>query len=335
MEFVRKKRYVRYHDPKCKTYLRIDFRFRCAYCRTHESELIIGERVFEKDHFKPQAKFANSEDVHRYDNLFYSCKLCNGKSGKSDKWEDDLLNPCNDDIYGEGNHILEQENEIDDFKLLSLTPQGEKYIQIFNLNQLDHRKIRGKRWVLKQKNIAKIEKISNIELNLKMLDYNDQNRAIIDSLKNEIQELKDEILEVETVYSVTSKTDDIIRFEESIRKYVELKAVYYQYDLDYEFLYKNRIVKCDVHIEDDIVFNNGEVQKRICVGQADDWKELDDRICMILFNKSNGKIYYSNVKKILLDSAMNGSRQFFVIKINESEELNDNNVQRFYNEFFN
>lgn len=34
-------------------YLRNDFRFECAYCRMKEKDNIMGEQVFEKDHFVP------------------------------------------------------------------------------------------------------------------------------------------------------------------------------------------------------------------------------------------------------------------------------------------
>lgn len=59
MIYIRKKHWDNYHSDKCKMYLRNDFRFECAYCRMKEKDNIMGEQVFEKDHF-----VSRQADVH-------------------------------------------------------------------------------------------------------------------------------------------------------------------------------------------------------------------------------------------------------------------------------
>lgn len=57
--------------------LRYDFWFSCAYCTLTEVE---GQTVaFEIDHYLPKNQFADL--MHDYENLYYSCKTCNGKKG--------------------------------------------------------------------------------------------------------------------------------------------------------------------------------------------------------------------------------------------------------------
>jgi uncharacterized protein (TIGR02646 family) len=55
--------------------------YRCVYCALRDNRLG-GLRVFHVEHFKPKSKFAELTNV--YDNLFYSCPICN--SFKKDSW---------------------------------------------------------------------------------------------------------------------------------------------------------------------------------------------------------------------------------------------------------
>lgn len=64
-----------------KPYLRIDFRWSCAYCTRHEAENG-GHYNFEIDHFRPMYIFPRIAST--YFNLYYSCRKCNRV--KSDTW---------------------------------------------------------------------------------------------------------------------------------------------------------------------------------------------------------------------------------------------------------
>ena len=123
-EFIRKKRFHKYADTRCKKFLSRDFMRQCAYCKIREGDLS-GPDDFEKDHFLPKAKNGGDE----YDNLYYSCVSCNGKSGKSDTWSNTLLDPCKDDIWGTHIRILES------YICEAMTPRGDEYIKTFKLNR--------------------------------------------------------------------------------------------------------------------------------------------------------------------------------------------------------
>ena len=51
MVYTRKRHWVTYYSEKCKMYLRNDFKFECAYCGMKEKYSVMGEQLFEKDHF--------------------------------------------------------------------------------------------------------------------------------------------------------------------------------------------------------------------------------------------------------------------------------------------
>lgn len=327
MEFVRKKRYVRYHNPKCKTYLRIDFGFQCAYCKTSEKEVIIGEKAFEKDHFKPQLKFTDSEDVHKYENLYYSCSLCNGKSGKSDYWDESLLNPCKDNIYGEDNHIAEPDEESRDFKLRRITDRGERYIEVFNLNQKDHRIIRKKRNVLKQSNKKRVEEICELKDKVQLITDIDLKSSIINIINDLVSGLNAYPYEI-------VKDDDVLNFERNIKRFVESKDIYDEYDLDYELTYNNKTIKCDVHIENEVAFESGILQRRINLQQALDWTSIGTGICFIVYDSAANSIYYSNVKELLMESDLSKVNQYLTINISKADELCEGNKSKFYSQFF-
>ncbi len=96
MEYRRRIRFVSYNSNKCKEYLRADFSYECAYCGLKESDTgALGDEYYEIDHFVPQNpenELDKIVDVHKYENLYYSCELCNSK--KSNIWSKELLDPC-------------------------------------------------------------------------------------------------------------------------------------------------------------------------------------------------------------------------------------------------
>lgn len=80
--------------------LRRDFRYRCAYCLTHEF-YVGGEAGCEIDHHRPvNGRFARPDLVNVYENLFWCCRECN--QNKGDIWPSDaeqsqrqhFLDPC-------------------------------------------------------------------------------------------------------------------------------------------------------------------------------------------------------------------------------------------------
>jgi uncharacterized protein (TIGR02646 family) len=84
-----------------KPFLRIDFDYRCAYCKSREV-VEGGSKKFHIDHYKPKSKFIKL--INDYFNLFYSCSECN--NAKNDFWPTILnrllhqfiLNPCEHDF---------------------------------------------------------------------------------------------------------------------------------------------------------------------------------------------------------------------------------------------
>lgn len=76
----------------------------CVYCTIHEGQFG-GERNFHVEHFKPQKDFP--EYANTYENLFYSCSICNAFKGES--WPGDItgamdtpgfINPSTTDYNG-------------------------------------------------------------------------------------------------------------------------------------------------------------------------------------------------------------------------------------------
>lgn len=63
---------------KYKPYLRREFNHECVFCASREPE-IGGTRNFHVDHYKPQSRFRDLENV--YSNLLYSCGGCNCYKG--------------------------------------------------------------------------------------------------------------------------------------------------------------------------------------------------------------------------------------------------------------
>jgi hypothetical protein len=84
-----------------KPFLRIDFEYRCSYCKNRET-VEGGSKKFHIDHYKPKKKFP--ELINDYLNLFYCCSECN--NAKKDFWPTMfdrlmrrfILNPCEYDF---------------------------------------------------------------------------------------------------------------------------------------------------------------------------------------------------------------------------------------------
>lgn len=140
MDYQRRERQVTYHSPSCKMYLRHDFKHRCAYCGIIEEILSpvpsARELLFEIDHFLPQD--SGTPDVHKYSNLYYSCKKCNGlKDNKRLP-----LDPCTDDIWYGDCPQFEIRDADKDYFVEPKTPAAEHYAEILQLNSRFHIEVR-------------------------------------------------------------------------------------------------------------------------------------------------------------------------------------------------
>lgn len=74
--------------PAFRPYVRQDFEQCCAYCYLHERHAG-GEKNFELDHFRPLKQFPKLRRV--FENLHWSCHVCNGIKSKSNHWPSDEL----------------------------------------------------------------------------------------------------------------------------------------------------------------------------------------------------------------------------------------------------
>ena len=114
--------------------LRWDFWYSCAYCTLSECEA--KAISFEIDHFVP--KFQGGSDA--YDNLMYSCKVCNGHKSKhfpSIELQEDGYRYIRTDEDDPEEHL-----ELTDLSLKPLTKAGEYTIEMLSLNRAFLREIR-------------------------------------------------------------------------------------------------------------------------------------------------------------------------------------------------
>ena len=118
-------------------YLRNDFKFECAYCGMKEKDNVMGEQLFEKDHFVSRQ---SDVDVDGYNNMVYACRKCNGT--KSNQNIEMILDPCKDDIYGGQNPHIRKSGAEDYYKLRGVTSQGQQLIDGLKLNSRFYRKMR-------------------------------------------------------------------------------------------------------------------------------------------------------------------------------------------------
>lgn len=318
-KYIRKKRYHNYHSKSCKKYLRIDFQYECAYCGTHEAESIHGLKSFEIDHFRPRSKFKNDPTIHNYENLYYSCQICNGE--KSDDWKGQLLNPCSDEIFVE--HIKEEMDE--KFKLIPNTVEGTDYIKILKLNQKTQRGIRQVRSRYQLKIEQRIHELERLLDNIKKLEDMDESSAkdaliLVQQLQKEIKgpyfELLDELgfdLEYEKAFEKTFNSiinDEVVNFQK----------VYEEHDLDYEIRTDTKLYRLYVRFEDNINFSNGIKQIRIPVDQATEWISHSNPIIILVFESAKEKIYYTSFNDYVSNNPI-VTENLYSVKIYQDNDL--------------
>lgn len=293
-EFIRKTRKINYYHNKCKKYLRFDFGYRCAYCGLHEFESILAYNSFQIDHFRPKKKFATLPDIDDYPNLFYSCSICNSRSGKSDRWDESLLNPCMDKIIGDEYHIKPSPDPIT-FKLVPNSEQGELFIDIIKLDQ-KQREIRRERYSrnasLDRKRVKLEEMIQDAMLTPESLEK----RMLLSYLKNEYKELDFEYLGPYYKAQILDE-DELIFFNliYQIDSQITIKQVYDENELDIMLQYADLSAKCYVEYTNKLKFRNG---KKVITFKEDIinyWRSESDKIMCLLVNTEEKLIYFSGL----------------------------------------
>jgi hypothetical protein len=131
-----------------REYLRRDFRFRCAYCLTHE-RFFQGGDSGEIDHFRPlhppqETGRDFSHLRNDYSNLYWSCSVCNNFKGN--KWPTDpeyeqgdrFCDPCEEDHE---DHWQMQA----DGTVFPVTKAGQYTIRALRLNRATL--VQHRRWI--------------------------------------------------------------------------------------------------------------------------------------------------------------------------------------------
>ncbi len=170
----------------------------CAYC---EASLNITSSAY-IDHFRPRSLFP--ELTFEYNNLNYSCQICN--RNKSDSWNKDYFNPSEENPE---KHIV--------FRGLlacKLDDRGQKMIDLLKINETKRLKLKEKTYegmlysIINAKSIinlvdkdvkstiemAKIKVIETIKFyNSLTKDGSDYCTMIRHNFKNQIQQLEKEL----------------------------------------------------------------------------------------------------------------------------------------------
>lgn len=309
MEYRRKIRWANYQTPKCKEYLRSDFSYECAYCKLQEKELgIIDSSYFEIDHFRPQSDTDEDFNPHLYFNLYYSCQKCNGE--KSDKWSENLLDPCRDDIFsGECPPIVEGYNPEFNFKYIAKNKKGELYIDTFKLNSRYNIKIR-KRRIHRENNILEIDKLID-EIICKFERKNDINNyeelsVLLDRLRNRKNE---EIIDL-------LKNSDFEDAKEYLNKRnIKNSIILEEYNMDMKIKLSNQSYYCELIVDktkDDVDIKI----KYISTEKLKSWHEnIKIPIGILYYYPNLGKMYFYNISDTLFSQKLDNLGKKVQVKI--------------------
>lgn len=293
MEYIRRKRYANYFDPKCKLYLRHDFNHECAYCKTHENDIsdkqVIAERFFEKDHFYPQA--TKIDDIHDYSNLFYSCEKCNGS--KSNEC-DDLLNPCEQDIFCGEKPYLTGGGIEDDFLYYAKSREAEYYRDVFQLNSRYHIKIRKARYqrILKKMEAKKI--LENIKISGKL---SNEEITILESCMN-----LDNIAETKEIICGNSEMGHYFC---EIAQLLDVAGIKYEiildeYNQDFKIQIDDQFYNCEVQV-DKRKNCVSELHKRLSLNYILNWTDKDINYGMLYYLPNVQQLFFYPINKEKID----------------------------------
>lgn len=292
MDYVRKKRWVRYQHLKCKMYLRNDFRFECAYCRMREQDTgILCEEYFEKDHFV--ARNSKSDiDLDSYDNMVYACSKCNGT--KSDKGTELLLNPCKDDIYLGPNPHVKNLGKNGQYQLISNTPEGWQYINSLQLNSKFYRELRKR-----QEQADKDDEELKVLIN-KISDWED----IPDNLLKKLEVLVHNNFGIQT----DNQQNPAFRCGQSKAGYAFQEVMnilnnlsiphelqFAENDLDITICYKGTKYLCEIVLNDkaEKPVRNIRIKKE----QRESWETVDGDYGVLYYYMKTGRLEFYSVDK--------------------------------------
>ncbi|OED06643.1 HNH endonuclease [Bacillus cereus] len=330
-EFTRRRRFFKYRDPLCKKYLRIDFQKKCAYCGIHEAEIPMGLNYFQIDHFKPQKLFGTLSNNNDYDNLVYSCGICNGPSGKGDSWHDELLDPCKDNIYNYNQHIEQQPNS--QFKLLHTTSRGLLFIETLKLNQKNQRDLREIRFTYKQEKHKVLEEAKIMIQRLKQFTDDEVLLSIRKDYEEKIKQVEDELIgpffsQQAKIKSFNEEYEDILIGK--LEKNITISKEYEDFDLDFKLEFKDMKLKGYLRIIEENFFNDKEEKMiRFKNEQIESWEKIPQihDIIIFLLEKQTHKIYFSTLKTALNREKIKTSGTFYTMYISKLNELTSNNVE--------
>jgi hypothetical protein len=185
--------YANYH--LYKPFLRVDFKYRCAYCRLHEGDQYGGGfHNFQIDHFRPHSLPAFTHLINEYSNLYYSCRWCNrakwetwpSEQQRADGYE--FVDPCKEDLYRAHCRLKEDGN------LEGTTHPGEYTVREIRLNRRMFKRLR-KRKVEAQLRIEQTRR--NIAL---LTAEREPKHEIIADLQDKISELTDRYINPRVPY---------------------------------------------------------------------------------------------------------------------------------------
>lgn len=329
-QFTRKERKINYYHKKCKKYLRFDFEYRCAYCGLHEFENIASYNFFQIDHFRPKKKFSHLPDIDDYKNLFYSCSICNGRSGKSDNWDDNLLNPCVEEIYGDDYHIKLKPDPIT-YKLISNSDAGKIFIDTIKLDQKKHREIRRDRLARNASLDRKKNKLDEMICDLERTMDSESKRKVMLYLIEQKEQIKNEYLG--PYYKLNCLDEEEIAFFNIIKQIdsgIKIDKIFEENQLDFKLSYGSYTVKCYVEYREKGFLKKGNKAVSIGSEQLDGWKRGKDRIVYIVVNPIESIIYFSPVplegNLISFDDNSLLTKDSFVKMFSEELSLSDMQV---------
>ncbi|MGG2196813.1 HNH endonuclease [Paenibacillus sp.] len=295
-QFIRKARKINYQHSKCKKYLRFDFNYQCAYCGLHEFENISSYNFFQIDHFRPKKKFLHMSDIDDYHNLFYACSICNGRSGKSDNWDENLLNPCLVKIIGdEDEHHIKSTPDLRTFKLVSNTAEGRVFIDTIKLDNRKHREIRRDRHARNTSLNNKRIRLEEMMLDLESAAESEQKMNIMSFLKQEHSEIEFEFIGPYYKSRVFDKEENVLVDSfKNIDSKIKITKIYDENELDFILEYGGYSSKCYVEYVEKCVFKKGQKLVNVLDENIIIWNQELGKVICLLVNTTNGSIYYSN-----------------------------------------
>lgn len=143
------------HYSEYRDWLRVDFRYRCAYCLTMEGHFPQEHANFQIDHHRPRkGKYARPDLEHLYINLYWTCHVCNHR--KASTWPSPAqeaagykwIDPC----QPWGDHDLHWRISAEG-DIAWLTPTGEYTVRKLRLSSLKKHWQNLHRWQQRRENL--------------------------------------------------------------------------------------------------------------------------------------------------------------------------------------